>query len=117
MNLALLDNITWHTLTGPHAQHAVGRNNARRYARGFSPIVGFADAERPDFASLTPFCEAGEHFYCDGWSGTAPRGWRIESQTTMFKMSGRPTSPGPTRRRKQLRSSLRMRCKRWRSRC
>jgi len=86
MKLTLLDNITWHTLTGPHAKHAIGRNNARRYAHGFSPIVGFADVERPDFASLTPFCEAGEHFYCDGWSGTAPRDWRIESETTMFKM-------------------------------
>jgi len=86
MKLTLLDNITRHTLTGPHAKHAIGRNNARRYAHGFSPIVGFADVERPDFASLTPFCEAGEHFYCDGWSGTAPRDWRIESETTMFKM-------------------------------
>jgi len=39
----LLDNITWFTLTGPHAVYASGTKDARRYAAGFSPIVGFAD--------------------------------------------------------------------------
>ena len=37
----LLDNIAWHTLTGPHARFAAGTGGARRYAPGFSPIVGF----------------------------------------------------------------------------
>ncbi len=83
---ALLDNITWHTLTGPHAKYATGTDGARRYAEGFSPIVGFATADRPDFAALAPFCAPGEPFYCAGWSGAVPRGWHIESETTMFKM-------------------------------
>jgi len=82
----LLDNIVWHALTGPQARFSAGGDDARRYARGFSPILGFVDQARPNFAALTAFCEAGEHFYTDGWSGPAPGGWRIEVEATMFKM-------------------------------
>ena len=82
----LLDNITWHTLAGPHAKFAAGAGEVRRYAQGFSPIVGFANPEQPDFATLAKFCEPGEHFYCDGWTGAAPAGWQIDAETTMFKM-------------------------------
>jgi hypothetical protein len=84
--MQLLDNIAWHTLTGPHAQFAAGTDGARRYASGFSPIVGFADTQRPDFDALVKCCETGESFYSDGWSGEVPAGWRIDSETTMFKM-------------------------------
>ena len=65
---------------------AAGSGEARRYARGFSPIVAFADAQRPQFAALAPHCDAGEHFYCDGWSGAAPPDWNIEIESTMLKM-------------------------------
>jgi GNAT superfamily N-acetyltransferase len=82
----LLHNITWHTLSGPHARFATGTDDARRYAAGFSPIVGFADTERPNFDGLAPYCKPGEHFYCDGWSGAASAGWRIDAENTMFKM-------------------------------
>jgi GNAT superfamily N-acetyltransferase len=81
-----LDNIVWHSLSGAQARFATGTDDVRRYARGFSPIVGFADAERPNLAALTPFCDIGEHFYCDGWSGAAPPGWRVDEETSMFKM-------------------------------
>lgn len=82
----LLDDIFWQTLTGPHAQFACGAGGARRYAQGFSPILAFADARQPDFAALAAFCEPGEHFYCDSWTGAAPQGWRIEAEATMFRM-------------------------------
>lgn len=82
----LLANIAWHTLAGPHAIYATGTAEARRYAPGFSPILGFADVARPDFAGLAPYCAPGEHFYCDGWTGAAPAGWRIDDEGTMFKM-------------------------------
>ena len=84
--LRLLDNITWNTLSGPHAAFSSGAGEARRYAPGFSPIVGFADPERPNFGALAAHCASGEHFYCDGWSGTCPEGWRIDVESTMFKM-------------------------------
>ncbi|HSI59133.1 MAG TPA: GNAT family N-acetyltransferase [Ideonella sp.] len=85
MKQQLLD-ITWRTLSGPHAAYSAGGEDARRYAPGFTPIVGFADSERPNFETLRPHCKPGEHFYCDGWSGPAPAGWRIDEETTMFKM-------------------------------
>jgi len=84
--LPLLDNIIWNCLSGPHARFAAGAGDARRYARGFSPIVGFRDPQHPDLQALAPFCEPGEHFYCDIWSGPAPAGCRIEKETTMLKM-------------------------------
>lgn len=82
----VFDNIFWASLSGPHAKFASGTDRALRYARGFSPIVAFPDATRPDFGALLPFCEPGEHFYCEGWSGPAPEGWVIEAETTMFLM-------------------------------
>ena len=82
----LFDNVVWHALAGPHAKFAAGTDDARRYATGYSPIVGFADPERPNFADLAPYCGTDEHLYCSGWSGTAPGGWRIDAEATMFTM-------------------------------
>jgi GNAT superfamily N-acetyltransferase len=82
----LLNHIFWHTLSGAHRAHTSGTDTARRYNRGFSPIVAFADPARPDFAALAPCCAPGEHFYCENWTGAAPRGWRIDAETTMFRM-------------------------------
>jgi ribosomal protein S18 acetylase RimI-like enzyme len=93
----LLDQVFWHTLTGPHARFAAGAGGARRYARGFSPILAFANVQQPDFAALAPYCEAGEHFYCEGWTGAPPGGWRIEAESTMFRMvwnAALPTADG-----------------------
>ena len=86
MSLALLDNIVWHSLAGPHARFAAGNERAKRYARGFSQLVAFADPQTPDWASLESHCEPGEHFYCAGWTGTAPPGWRIEHDTAATQM-------------------------------
>ena len=91
----LLLNLTWHTLSGAHQRFSAGSGSARRYASGFSPIVGFADPSRPDFDSLRPHCEDGEHFYCDGWSGAPPPGWRIDAESTMFKMVWDGRTPEP----------------------
>jgi hypothetical protein len=80
------DNIVWNALSGPHADHAAGTDEARRYAAGFSPIVGFADPEHPNVDALAPFCESGESFYCDGWSGAAPSSWHVHAEEIMLKM-------------------------------
>jgi GNAT superfamily N-acetyltransferase len=84
--LELLDNITWHTLSGAHASFAEGSGRARRYARGFSPILGFADPAHPAFEALAPHCSPGEEFYTDGWSGAMPPGWALKVESSMFKM-------------------------------
>jgi hypothetical protein len=62
---------------------ASGTAAARRDARGFSPIVAFADPQDPDFAARLPFCQPGAQSYCDAWSGRAPDGWRIDAASTM----------------------------------
>jgi GNAT superfamily N-acetyltransferase len=82
----LLENIVWHTMSGPHTKYSVGTQDIRRYAAGFSPIVGFANVEHPNLESLAPFCELGEHFYCQGWPDGVPSGWNLDAESTMFKM-------------------------------
>ncbi len=86
MSLPLLANVVWHVLAGPQSRHASGTDTARRYARGFSPIMGFADPQRPDFAALAPHCEPGEHLYCAAWSGPVPTGWHVETDTAAHQM-------------------------------
>ncbi|HEY4082061.1 MAG TPA: GNAT family N-acetyltransferase [Burkholderiaceae bacterium] len=87
MSLERFENLIWHALSGPHARFAQGGAVARRYAPGFSPILGFADRYNPDFGALDGICQVGEHFYCEGWSGPAPAGWQIEFEATMLKMA------------------------------
>jgi len=82
----LLDNIMWNCLSGPHAKFATGFGTVRRYAPGFSPIVGCENPEKPDFETLQKFCEPGDSFYFDIWAGAAPAGWRIDKEAHMFKM-------------------------------
>ena len=82
----LLDNVIWNSLVGPHAAFATGSGGARRYAPGFSPIVGFADQQQPDFESLAYWCKSDEHLYCSGWDGPVPRGWQVEADSTMCLM-------------------------------
>lgn len=89
----VLDNIAWHALTGAHSQYAAGAGAARRYASGFSPIVGFADPRQPDFHALSRCCSPGEHFYCADWSGRAPAGWNVDVDSTMFQMLWEADTP------------------------
>lgn len=86
MSLSLLPNIVWHALAGPQARFASGSGTARRYTRGFSPIVGFADPGRPGFDALAPWCEVGEHLYVGGWRGACPPGWRIHEDSSAHQM-------------------------------
>jgi ribosomal protein S18 acetylase RimI-like enzyme len=84
--MQLLDNIMWHCLSGPHARFAAGEGAVRRYAPGFSPIVGCQDPHHPDFETLAKHCAPGDSFYTDLWQGPAPAGWRIEKDARMWKM-------------------------------
>jgi GNAT superfamily N-acetyltransferase len=89
----LLDNIFWHSLSGAQACFATGETNARRYAKGFSPILGFADAEHPDFDAITSYCEPGVNFYCAGWTGAMPAGWQLHAESTMYRMVWNGVTP------------------------
>ena len=90
---SLLDNIMWSCLSGPHAKFATGEGSVRRYAPGFSPIVGFEDPHNPDFDTLGKYCEPGDSFYTDIWNGPAPPGWRIDKDARMWKMVWRAPMP------------------------
>jgi GNAT superfamily N-acetyltransferase len=89
----LLDNIFWQALSGKQAGFSVGTQEAKRFAPGFSPIIAFADPGHPCFDQLRPFCEKGEHLYCDGWTGSVPDGWQIEVEKTMVKMVWASSDP------------------------
>jgi ribosomal protein S18 acetylase RimI-like enzyme len=82
----VLDNVFWRSLTVEQAHFAAGEGDARRYASGFSPLLAFADPERPAFERIAPFCGSGERFYLGGWTGPVPGGWRIEAETRMCQM-------------------------------
>lgn len=84
--MKLLDNIFWHSLMGPQAPYTLGSGPVRRYAPGFSPIAGFEETATPDFTALAQLTEPGEQIYCDGWNGAVPAGWRLEADTSMYRM-------------------------------
>lgn len=81
--LALLDNIVWHSLAGAQAGFAAGNDRVRRYAPGYSPLIGALDPAAPDLGALGAFCSPGEQFYLSGWSGVPPPDWRLDVDTLM----------------------------------
>ena len=92
--MGILDDIFWLALSGRQARFATGEGPARRYAPGFSPILGFEDRENPDFAALAPYASVGERFYVDTWSGPAPDGWDIVVDKKMKRMVWTGDLPG-----------------------
>ena len=104
--MADLANIVWRSLKGSHGHIASGTDRIRRYARGFPPLVGYADTANPDFAALAPFCNPGERFYCAEWRGADPPGWKIEVDTTMCAMLWNGTAPDPAGSRDAVRLGL-----------
>lgn len=93
MTQNIFANLAWYNLNGPHADYACGNHLARRYAKGFAPLIGFADPQHPDFAALEPYCARGEPLYCAGWSGAAPLGWQIEAEAQLLQMVWQGTNP------------------------
>lgn len=98
MSLRMLDRIVWHSLVGPQAHLSSGTPEVRRYARGFSPLVGFGDPQHPRLDRLAPFCDPGEHFYCAGWTGRCESGWHIDLEEVLHQMvwngGAAPPMPG-----------------------
>jgi len=86
MPAADFDNILWRSLSGTQRDLTVGTDRIRRFAPGYSGLIGFDDPARPDWAGLQPFCAPGEPLYCVGWDGPTPAGWSVDAQTTIVKM-------------------------------
>ena len=93
-DLRLLANIVWHCLAGPQARFSSGTATARRYARGFSAIIGFADPDNPDFDAIVPFCDRDERFYIGSWMGRVPAGWQLHADTIGHQMVWDGEMPG-----------------------
>ncbi len=91
----MLANIVWHSLSGPQAPLSAGTDHIRRYARGYSQLIGASDPTAPDFDALAPFCTADEHFYVVGWSGRAPRGWQIDADSAADQFVWDGLAPEP----------------------
>lgn len=95
-DLALLDNIVWHSLCGPHARLSSGGAAARRYARGLSPLTGFADPGQPAFGDLAVHADVGEHLFCAGLTAPMADGWRIDAELVLQQIVwGAPVPPPP----------------------
>ena len=88
-------NIIWRCMDGSQRHLTAGTDRGRRYLKGFSPIIAFADPGRPDFAALETVCEPGERFYCSEWSGAAPAGWTLERDARMLVMVWQGGRPAP----------------------
>ena len=98
MDLTALDNPFWSSLNGPHAAWSQGSARARRYAPGFTPLLGFERPDAPDFSDLTPLCELGERFYCKAWAGEAPPDWQVLVEAPALQMVWTvepPSNPPP----------------------
>jgi ribosomal protein S18 acetylase RimI-like enzyme len=76
---------------------SIGTDQVRRFAPGFSPIIGFANPDHPDLTALDPFCQPGEELYCGGWDEGGPKGWRLEEESTVLQMVLENELPPSTR--------------------
>jgi ribosomal protein S18 acetylase RimI-like enzyme len=89
-------NIIWRCMDTSQRHLTAGTDRARRYLKGFSPLVAFADREAPAFGDLEAVCEPGERFYCSEWSGPVPAGWSLERDARMLVMVWQgTTTPAP----------------------
>lgn len=93
--MATLANIIWRSLSGSQSHLATGTDRIRRYAQGYSPMIGYEDPERPDFEAIAPYCEPGEMFYCAEWRGPTPAGWKLELDSAMCAMLWNGSVPEP----------------------
>ena len=62
----LLDNIIWNPMSGPQWEVTEGSGHLRRFARGFSPLIGFSDLDNPRLDEVRRFglrtIESGKYF-------------------------------------------------------
>jgi ribosomal protein S18 acetylase RimI-like enzyme len=90
-----LDTCVWQSLTGAHRAFSVGTDTVRRYAPGFSPIIGFANPEEPDWEALATLCAPGEHLYTGAWAGPVPPGWTLDLDSAAWQMVWQGGLPEP----------------------
>lgn len=72
----LLDNAAWHSLTGPHANFAEVRGNARRYPPDVSPFTALPDdADAEAWHDLAKLVGPGQTVVVTGQRSEPPASW------------------------------------------
>ena len=84
--LAPLSNIVWHSLDGPQSHLSAGTDRIRRFAPGFSQLIGARERERPALDELASYCAADERFYVLGWRGMPPPGWQVDVEAEVDQL-------------------------------
>jgi ribosomal protein S18 acetylase RimI-like enzyme len=90
----MLDNVFWNSLSGPQRAWTQGTHRIRRYARGLPNLLAFQDPRHPALDEVAAFCEPGERFYCAGWVGPPPPGWRGDVEARLALMVWNGPRPG-----------------------
>lgn len=88
----MLDNVAWSSLTGPHADRAVGMGTARRYPGDVAPFAGLADPADPAcWADLRSLLGPDDAVVVTAPRVTVPEGWRlVESVPGVQLVAERP---------------------------
>lgn len=86
MALELLSNIVWHSLNGTQSHLAVGSDRIRRFAPGFSQLIGARDLSHPPLPDLESLCSTDERFYVLGWRGAVPSGWQVDVEAEIDQL-------------------------------
>jgi len=75
---AVLDNASWHALTGPHARFAIGDDLVRRYPEDVAPFVAVRTWDDPHvWDALAELVGPGAEFGLSGSEAAPPAGWEI----------------------------------------
>lgn len=84
--LTPLSNIVWHSLSGAQSPLSVGNERIRRFAPGYSQLIGALDRDHPALQELASLCAPGEHFYVLGWRGPPPSGWQVDVEAEVDQL-------------------------------
>lgn len=93
----MLDNVAWSSLTGPHADRAVGAGSARRYPGDVAPFAGLADPADPAcWADLRTLLGPDDAVVVTAPHLAVPDGWRlVESVPGVQLVAERPLAGAP----------------------
>lgn len=90
------DNVFWKALAGRQRAWTVGTGRVRRYAPGLPNLLAFSNVLEPALSEFREFCGRGERFFCNGWAGAVPEGWKVDLEAELALMvwnGGVPDQP------------------------
>lgn len=98
----MLDNVAWSSLTGPHADRALGSGGARRYPVDVAPFAGLADPADPAcWTDLRALLGPDDAAVVTAPRVRVPDGWRVVERLPGVQMvaagtvaAGAPDLPG-----------------------